>query len=159
MKNDLFTRSKSNPILTLAKDNDEVKKIYNPGAWLENGIYHLFPRVFYKEGKKWKTEIHYYRSLDGENFHFVRGPILHPPSVLESHGLEDPRVSKIDNIYFMTYTAYDGDTARYSLTTSHDLKEWEKHGPIFPEWNLRKAGGHFIKWENGKATKINQDKK
>jgi len=157
MEKGLFKRSKNNPILVLPGDNDEVKKIYNPGVWLEDGIYHFFPRVKYEEGEKWKTEIHYYRSSDGEKFHFVRGPILHPPSILESRGLEDPRISKVGNTYFMTYTGYDGNTARYSLATSHNLKEWEKNGPIFPQWDLGRAGGHFIKWKKGQAVKVNPE--
>ena len=46
-------------------------------------------------------------------------------------GVEDPRVVESESgTYLMTYTAYDGRTARLSLATSSDLRHWEKHGPV-----------------------------
>lgn len=57
----------------------------------------------------------------------------------ETRGCEDPRIVKIDGIYFMTYTAYDGTTARLSLATSNDLKIWQKHGNILKNWDFTKS--------------------
>jgi predicted GH43/DUF377 family glycosyl hydrolase len=46
-------------------------------------------------------------------------------------GVEDPRiVQDSTGLYIMTYTAYDGKTARLSLATSRDLVNWEKRGPL-----------------------------
>lgn len=42
----------------------------------------------------------------------------------------------------MTYTAYDGTTARLFIATSHDLVHWQKHGPVFK----KAAGGHYINY-------------
>ncbi|MBW6479092.1 MAG: pesticidal protein Cry7Aa [Bacteroidales bacterium] len=50
----------------------------------------------------------------------------------ESHGVEDARITKIDNVFYMTYTGYDGINARGALATSTDLKHFEKHGLIAP---------------------------
>jgi predicted GH43/DUF377 family glycosyl hydrolase len=50
----------------------------------------------------------------------------------ESHGVEDPRIVKIDDLYYMTYTAYDGTNARGALATSKDLIHFEKQGIIIP---------------------------
>src|SRR6478609_10043980 len=33
-------------------------------------------------------------------------PIIVPEFGYESHGIEDPRIVKIENIYYLTYTAY-----------------------------------------------------
>jgi predicted GH43/DUF377 family glycosyl hydrolase len=47
-------------------------------------------------------------------------------------GVEDPRiVSNEEGDYIMTYTAYDGKTARLCVATSKDLRDWKKHGPAF----------------------------
>lgn len=47
-------------------------------------------------------------------------------------GVEDPRIVESDaGDYIMTYTAYDGKTARLSIASSKDLKTWTKHGLIF----------------------------
>ncbi|NNM22445.1 MAG: glycosidase, partial [Flavobacteriaceae bacterium] len=46
-------------------------------------------------------------------------------------GVEDPRiVEREDGRYFMTYTSYDGKTARLSIASSPDLQNWTKHGLV-----------------------------
>jgi predicted GH43/DUF377 family glycosyl hydrolase len=37
----------------------------------------------------------------------------------------------------MTYTGYDGTSARLCLATSRDLLAWTKHGPLFPDFRTR----------------------
>jgi len=51
----------------------------------------------------------------------------------ESHGIEDPRITQIDGLYYMTYTAFDGVNALGALATSNDLVHWEKKGIIVPK--------------------------
>lgn len=57
-------------------------------------------------------------------------PILFPQTELESHGIEDPRITKIDGVYYLSYTAYDGVNALGSLATSVDLVHFEKRGLV-----------------------------
>lgn len=46
-------------------------------------------------------------------------------------GVEDPRVVEApDGNYIMTYTAYDGKTARLCVAYSKDLIDWVKVGPV-----------------------------
>jgi predicted GH43/DUF377 family glycosyl hydrolase len=59
-------------------------------------------------------------------------PIIVPEFEYESHGVEDPRIVKIDNLYYLTYTAYDGTSALGALATSTDMIHFEKHGIIVP---------------------------
>jgi beta-1,2-mannobiose phosphorylase / 1,2-beta-oligomannan phosphorylase len=59
-------------------------------------------------------------------------PLLTPGSDYESHGMEDPRIVKIDDLYYLTYTAYDGINALGALALSKDLIHWEKKGIIVP---------------------------
>lgn len=60
-------------------------------------------------------------------------PVLTPHFDYESHGVEDPRISKIDDLYYITYTAYDGVNALGALAVSKDLKQFEKKGIIVPQ--------------------------
>lgn len=60
-------------------------------------------------------------------------PILSPQFIYESQGLEDPRIVKIDDLYYLTYTAYDGVNALGALATSKDLQHFEKQGLIVPQ--------------------------
>ena len=51
-------------------------------------------------------------------------------------GVEDPRVVESeDGFYVMTYTAYDGKTARLALASSNDpdLSYWTKHGLVLKD--------------------------
>jgi predicted GH43/DUF377 family glycosyl hydrolase len=47
--------------------------------------------------------------------------------------MEDPRIVKIEDTYYMTYTAYDGINAMGALATSKDLIHFTKHGIITPK--------------------------
>lgn len=60
-------------------------------------------------------------------------PLLIPQSEYEFQGLEDPRIVRIENTYYLTYTAYDGINALGALATSTNLIDWEKHGIIVPQ--------------------------
>jgi beta-1,2-mannosidase len=53
-------------------------------------------------------------------------------------GVEDPRIVETGTgEYIMTYTAYDGKTARLSIASSKDLKTWTKHGLVFNDEKYR----------------------
>jgi predicted GH43/DUF377 family glycosyl hydrolase len=76
--------------------------------------------------------------------------------------VEDPRiVERNDGLYVMTYTAYDGKTARLALASSPDLIHWTKHGLVLrgekyhDTWS--KAGAIVAREVDGRmvATKIN----
>jgi predicted GH43/DUF377 family glycosyl hydrolase len=59
-------------------------------------------------------------------------PTLFKEFDYESHGLEDPRIAKIEDLYYMTYTAFDGVNALGCLAVSKDLIHFEKKGIIVP---------------------------
>jgi predicted GH43/DUF377 family glycosyl hydrolase len=145
----MFTRSKLNPILKPNPDNAwEAEKLYNPGMIYDNGVYHMYYRAVGK-GEDWKSSIGYATSTDGENFIRHNDPMLVGQEASESRGLEDPRITKINNTYYMAYAAYDGVTPRLCIATSKDLKNWKKEGSAFPNWNFTEAGGVYTKFKDG----------
>ena len=55
----------------------------------------------------------------------IPNPLLSPETDYEKGGgLEDPRVLKIDNTYYLTYTGYNLHDAQLCLATSKDLLHW-----------------------------------
>lgn len=51
----------------------------------------------------------------------------------ESGGVEDPRITKIDDTFYITYSAYHGtikDRVRVSLASTKDFKSILRHGPV-----------------------------
>lgn len=59
-------------------------------------------------------------------------PVLFPQADYELHGVEDPRIVQIEDLYYLTYTAYDGVNALGALAVSADLKQWDKKGILVP---------------------------
>jgi predicted GH43/DUF377 family glycosyl hydrolase len=84
-------------------------------------------------------------------------PLLSPIAPYESHGMEDPRIVKIDGLYFLTYCAFDGVNAMGALATSTDLIHFERHGLIVPQFSFREmmAFIHFRKDLNEKYKRYN----
>ena len=60
-------------------------------------------------------------------------PFLIPEFDYEKHGMEDPRIVKIDNLYYLSYVAFDSANALGALATSTDLQHFEKQGIIVPQ--------------------------
>lgn len=149
---ELFTRSRFNPILKPKPVHWwEAKKLYNPAAIFHHGKYHLFYRAM-GSGTNWKSSLGYAVSGEGENFQRFNQPLMLGEGENEKRGIEDPRITKIGDTFFMVYAAYDGTTPRLSIATSSDLKTWSKRGTALSDWHFEKAGGVCIRFdENGKA--------
>ncbi len=149
----IFTRSKFNPILRPNPDVEwENFKVYNPGAIYESGKYHIFYRAVGK-GDDWHSSIGQAVSGDGENFVRMPEPALVRENAAEKRGLEDPRVTKIDDTFYMAYAAFDGVSPRLSIATSKDLKTWKKQGAALKDFKFENNGGVFLKWQDGKFIK------
>jgi predicted GH43/DUF377 family glycosyl hydrolase len=108
----------------------ENEGVLNPAAIKEGDSVHLFYRAV-KTGNH--SSIGYCR-LDGPLTVAERyqQPVISPELDFETHGAEDARIVKIDNLYYLTYTGYDGINARGALATSKDLKTFSKKGTIVP---------------------------
>jgi beta-1,2-mannobiose phosphorylase / 1,2-beta-oligomannan phosphorylase len=90
--------------------------------------------VFYRAVRKGNYSSIGYCRLDGPLTVAERWdrPFMIPEFEYESHGVEDARIVKIEDQYYMTYTGYDGINARGALAISRDLKHFKKQGVIVP---------------------------
>jgi len=104
--------------------------VLNPAAIREGNTVHLF----YRAVTKGNYSTIGYCELDGPETIVLRKntPLIFPEFNYESHGIEDPRICKIDGLYYLSYTAYDGVNALGALATSTDLKHFTKHGIVVP---------------------------
>ena len=124
----------------------ESKDVSNPAAVVRDGKVHLLYRAQDSVGRPAGTSrIGLATSADGLAFERRPQPVLFPdddfmmPYEWEG-GCEDPRVVEgEDGTYVMTYTAFDGTTARLAVATSRDLVHWTKHGLAFG----KAASGRF----------------
>lgn len=106
----------------------ENEGVLNPAVIKEGNSVH----VFYRAVRKGNYSTIGYCELEGPLTIKERHntPILVPQFDYESQGIEDPRIVKIDDLYYLTYTAYNGVNALGTLATSTDLKHFERKGII-----------------------------
>ncbi len=140
-----FTRYDGNPIIIPNEKLDWQKKgTFNPAAIYEDGKVHI---VFRTQGEDGVSRMGYASSKDGLHIdEILETPIYGPRESFEkptksgvNSGCEDPRLTKIDDRFFMTYTAYDGTNpprvALTSIAVSDFLQkrwEWDKPRLISP---------------------------
>lgn len=117
-------------ILTKTDLEFENDGVLNPAVIRVGDSVHLFYRAVRKGNH---SSIGYCR-LDGPLTVAERWdkPFMIPEFEYESHGVEDARLVKIDDLFYMTYTGYDGTNARGALATSEDLSHFTKQGIIVP---------------------------
>jgi predicted GH43/DUF377 family glycosyl hydrolase len=100
------------------------------------------------------SSIGYAESVDGINFQRFSEPLLTFDQQYEAGmGCEDPRAQKIDDTYYIHYTAVgekDGEAVvRIAVASSPDFKTWTKHGIVGPD-ATSKAAAAFPRAINGK---------
>lgn len=107
--------------------------VSNPAAIREGKFVHLFYRAV-SEGN---FSTPGYCKLKGptEVIERCTEPVFSPSNNNESHGTEDPRITKIESTYYLTYSAYDGVNVSGAYATSKDLKKFERHGIITPRFS------------------------
>ena len=96
-------------------------------------------RVLTYKGLDYLTTLSHLRLLcsdDGRKFYEPEGyKLLTGIGKLENFGIEDCRVSKIADTYFLTYTAVSDNGVGVGLRTTKNWKEFENCGMIFPPHN------------------------
>lgn len=118
-----FERFENNPLLEPRPESYwEAKAVFNPAAVKLNGEVHLLYRAM-SEGNT--SVLGYARSEDGYRIdERSDSPVYSPREEFEkkktpgNSGCEDPRLTKIEDELYMTYTAYDGENpTRVALST------------------------------------------
>jgi len=149
-----FEKYEGNPILTPQGDSWEAKDLFNPAAFSDGETITMLYRAEDSTGVgDWNgtSRIGLATSSDGIHFERRPDPVYEPVDDFElPGGTEDPRIVEIDSTFYLTYTAYDGETARLALASSKDLLEWERHGLVFPDMGWSKAGAIVPQKINGK---------
>ncbi|WP_307381845.1 glycoside hydrolase family 130 protein [Chitinophaga terrae (ex Kim and Jung 2007)] len=97
------------------------------------------PRVIRYRGDDYLTTLSHLRLLcseDGIRFYEPEGyPQLHGIGQLETFGIEDCRVTKIGDTYYLTYTAVSPNGVAVGMRTTKDWKTFTREGVIIPPHN------------------------
>jgi len=157
-----WARLSVDPIVSPKGDGFESAGTFNPSVVKKDG---KFVMLYRAQDRKGTSALGYATSDDG--IHFTRRP--EPVMVSEAPyekggGVEDPRLQKIGDTYYLTYTGYnnvdgaaaDKKDAQLCLATSADLVHWQRQGVIMPsfkgKWNVKwtKSGAIVPEKINGK---------
>ncbi|AWB09627.1 MAG TPA: glycosidase [Thermodesulfobium narugense] len=117
-----------NPVLTKYDVPYEVSTVYNPAITMYQNKYILIFRAAKLNGRSILGKA---ISEDGLNFEVEREPFMVPESDgyfgrYESAGIEDPRITRIGDEYFITYSAYSEYGVRIGLAKTTDFKRVER---------------------------------
>ena len=88
------------------------------------------------------------RSKDGINFVVEEKPAMYPANKYEEFGIEDPRITLIDGVYYINYSCCASVGVTTCLATTTDFKTFERKGVIFTPDN--KDVAIFPEKRNGK---------
>lgn len=152
-------RYTNNPVLTSEDVPFRVNSIFNAGAVMFNGQYLLLCRVEMPTGR---SSFVLAKSNDGYDFKVDEKPCLTPECHGEyfqyvEWGIEDPRITKFEDEFFVTYTGYSKYMPLVMLAKTKDFSTFEIVGPItepsnkdcciFPE----KIDGYYWKLDRPSA--------
>lgn len=128
LKEPIVKRYKNNPILTKKDVPYQVATVHNAGMVKYNDKYIMLFRSHLHNGR---SVIGIAQSKDGYNFKVEAEPFLKPSSdgvfgEYEEYGVEDVRISKIDDDFLLTYSAYSRHGVRIGLAKTKDFKTVER---------------------------------
>lgn len=125
---------RSDVILTAVYDAAEdelvVKRFSRDDA--ENDL--SDPRLIITPEQTYLTSISHLRlarSTDGINFKIEDTPAIFPANDYETFGIEDPRITLINDTYYITYVAVCPSGVTTCLASTKDFSSFERHGVIF----------------------------
>lgn len=133
-------------ILAPTRRKFECKGVLNPAIYQEGNIVHVIYRAV---DKKYVSRLGYAKFENGDKL-IARWdkPFMEPEFEFDKKGIEDPRITKIGDIIYMTYVAHDGQNAQIGYATGKDLFNLKRKGIISPQIKYKDAGRYFASGKN-----------
>lgn len=97
------------------------------------------PRIVLFPGQVYLTSISHFRiarSKDGRNFTVDEHPAMMPDQEYESYGIEDPRITKIGDTYYIVYKGVAATGITQCIASTKDFVTFQKHGIILAPENM-----------------------
>jgi beta-1,2-mannosidase len=132
-----WRRASDGPVLAPQGNAWESAGTFNPAVIEYNGKFVMLYRAQDAAGT---SRLGHAESPDGVHFTRRPEPVLWPEADYEKNGgVEDPRLQKFGDTYYLTYTGYNKKDAQLCMATSQDLIHWDRKGVLLPaykgNWN------------------------
>ena len=162
------------PILVPRKDIEwEAQAVFNPSVIYDDAVFKMLYRTYPRQTQEAQPKLYrpgfylthqisyigYAESKDGIHFERRPHPFISPSEEYDTYGCEDPRITKVDDTFYITYTAIDSPiedrakkpNVRIALATTKDFIESTKHGIIGPPIRSKAAALFSEKVHGGKV--------
>ena len=128
-------------ILEPIKNHFENRSVLNPGLYQDGRDLHLIYRAI---DKNFVSSLGYAK-LAGPLKVVERWnkPYLAPKYSYDKKGIEDPRIVKIGETFYLTYVVHDGKNALIAYSYGKNLFNLKRGGIISPQISYSKAGRLF----------------
>ena len=129
---ELFRRFAANPIITAAHFPRMVNAVFNPGATVVGDRTLLLFRVEHRTGLSSLAVATSSDGLTGWEIDPLRGLEPLPGHFGEHWGVEDPRITKVDDEYLVVYVGYSQGGPLVCLARTRDFTSFERGGVLQP---------------------------
>jgi len=138
----------SSPIYDVASGETRILAFHRSDPGLDVSD----PRVIRTKSRNYLTSMSHLRlarSLDGYRFAVDAHPFLAPENEYETFGIEDARITRIDDTYYINYSAASNAGIVTALASTRDFLHVTRHGNIFHPDNKdvaifpEKIGGRY----------------
>ena len=164
-----WRRLTEKPVISPSGTGWQSAGTFNPAVIAHEGKFVMLYRAQDAAGT---SRLGYAESRDGIHFMQRQEPVFVPETDYEKDGgVEDPRLVKIDGLFYLTYTGYNKKDAQLCLATSRDLVHWKREGILLPaykgNWNVgwtksgaitseKIDGKYWMYWLGTAADKIDE---
>ncbi|MGA3215301.1 MAG: glycosidase, partial [Acidimicrobiales bacterium] len=129
---ELLQRYAGNPILRPHDFPTMVNAVLNPGATVIDGRTLLLLRVEHRTGLSSLVVATSQDGLTGWEIDRVRGLAPLSDGFEEHWGIEDPRITRVGDEYFVVYVGYSTAGPLVCLAKTRDFLHWERSGVLQP---------------------------
>lgn len=123
------------------------------------------PRFFHYRGTLYLTSISHLRlatSTDGVHFQVAETPTVSPATEYETYGIEDPRIARLGDWFYVNYSAISLRGVVTALMRTRDFRAYERLGVMFAPDNKDVAlfpetiGGRYFAFHRPSMKQIGQ---
>jgi len=124
-------RYAGNPILTpVPYEPWESRTVFNCGVAQRDDEVILIYRAQGKGSNV--SRLGFALSHDGFRFARLDQPVFVPEEEYESWGVEDPRLTRFGDTWYMVYTAWSPLGIQVAMASTRDFFTWQRHGIVLP---------------------------
>ena len=108
----------------------ESRAVLNPATIREGEDVHMLYRAV--EGDNFSSIGYARLDKDANSVERRDAPLIYREYEYEKRGVEDGRICRMNDRYYVLYTGYDGSNCRVCMASTSNFKDVEKHGIVIP---------------------------